>query len=86
MVREALPYYDDVTRSNAVASLGILPRGGARPGAVQGTGISAGIGPYVPDTRRPGHWVLGVLGDAGKFSANLLQSVWAYAHSRAITP
>lgn len=78
---KALPYYDAVTRSNAVAALGRyfredvlveerfvereFPRGsGRRYLLLEGPGI--------------GSW--GVLGDAGKFSANLLQTLWAYAH------
>lgn len=78
---KALPYYDEPTRSRALASLGryfredVLvtnrfrwrehpPGSGRTYYLLEGPGI--------------GSW--GVLGDAGKFSANLLETVWAYAH------
>jgi hypothetical protein len=76
-----LPYYDETTRSNAIGSLkkyfheDVLtaerfkerefPAGSSRTYLIlEGPGI--------------GSW--GVLGDAGKFSTNLLQTLWAYAH------
>ena len=78
---KALPYYDPATRSNALASLRLyfrddvlvtnrfklreFPKGSGRDyWILEGPGI--------------GSW--GVLGDAGKFSANLLETLWAYAH------
>ncbi len=78
---KALPYYDPATRTNALASLrryfhdDVLvanrfklreyPNGSGHTYAIlEGPGI--------------GSW--GVLGDAGKFSANMLETLWAYAH------
>ena len=78
---KALPYMDDATRSNAVASLrkyfreDVLvtnrfklreyPKGSGRDYYIlEGPGI--------------GSW--GVLGDAGKFSTDMLETLWAYAH------
>jgi len=78
---KGLPYYDDATRSNAVASLRKyfhdevlvtnrfklreFPKGSGRNYYIlEGPGI--------------GSW--GVLGDAGKFSADLLETLWAYSH------
>lgn len=78
---KALPYMDEATRSTAMASLrnyfhrDVLvtnrfvqrefPKG-------SGQGYSILEGPGI------GSW--NVLGDAGKFSANLLETLWAYAH------
>ncbi|HSH17287.1 MAG TPA: hypothetical protein VLD18_14690, partial [Verrucomicrobiae bacterium] len=78
---KALPYYDPVTRSNALAGLRAYfandvlvtnrfiareyPRGSGQVyHLVEGSGIDSG----------------GALGDAGKFSAHLLETIWAYAH------
>ena len=78
---KGLPYYDEPTRTNALASLrkyfreDVLvtnrfklrefPKGSGRTYYIlEGPGVGSG----------------GVLGDAGKFSANLLETLWAYAH------
>lgn len=78
---KALPYMEPATRDVAVASLrkyfreDVLaanrfklrefPKGSGRQYSIlEGPGI--------------GSW--GVLGDAGKFSANMLETLWAYAH------
>ena len=78
---KALPYMDDATRSIAIASLKkyfredvlVTNRFKLRE-FPKGSGHSY----YILEGPGIGSW--GVLGDAGKFSANMLQTIWAYAH------
>ncbi len=78
---KALPYYDPVTRSNAVASLRKYLREDALvPERFVEREFPRGSGRTYLILEGPGIGSWGVLGDAGKFSANLLQTVWAYAH------
>ncbi len=77
---KALPYYDDVTRSNALASLRkyfhedvlVTNRFKLRE-------YPSGSGQYYYLLEGPGIGSWGVLGDAGKFSADMLETLWAYA-------
>lgn len=78
---KALPYYDPATRSNAVASLGRYFRDVVLvPERFVEREFPAGSGRRYLILEGPGIGSWGKLGDAGKFSANLLQTVWAYAH------
>jgi hypothetical protein len=78
---KALPYYDATTRSNAVASLGRYFRDEVLVAdRFKEREYPAGSGRRYLILEGPGIGSWGVLGDAGKFAANLLQSVWAYAH------
>ena len=78
---KALPYYDDATRPIALASLAryfhddvLVPERFKEREFPKGSGRTYLIleGPGI------GSW--GVLGDAGKFSSNMLQTLWAYGH------
>jgi len=78
---KALPYYDPQTQANAKASLrkyfseDVLVRARfIEREYPRGSGLTYLIleGPGI------GSW--GVLGDAGKFSTNMLETIWAYAH------
>ena len=78
---KGLPYYDEQTRPIAIASLKkyfhddvLVPERFKEREYPKGSGMKYLIleGPGI------GSW--GVLGDAGKFSSNLLETVWAYAH------
>ena len=78
---KALPYYNGPIRTNALASLRkyfhedvlVTNRFIARE-------FPKGSGHEYLILEGPGIGSWGVLGDAGKFSANLLETLWAYAH------
>jgi hypothetical protein len=76
-----LPYYDSETRANALGVLHayfhddvLVPERFTPREFPEGSGRTYQLlhGPGI------GSW--GVLGDSGKFSTNLLQTLWAYAH------
>lgn len=78
----ALPWYDPQTRSNAMASLGRYLREEVLvPERFRDREFPPGSGRTWLLLEGPGIGSWGVLGDAGKFSANLLETVWAYAHA-----
>jgi hypothetical protein len=77
---KGLPYYEPATRATAIASLRkyfhedvLVPQRFVEREYPKGSGRTYLIleGPGI------GSW--GVLGDAGKFSSNLLETLWAYA-------
>ena len=78
---EALPYLDSNTRDVAIASLrkyfhdDVLVTNRFK---VREYPKASGREYYILEGPGIGSW--NVLGDAGKFSANMLQSLWAYAH------
>ena len=78
---KALPYYDPATRTNALASLrkyfheDVLVTNRFK---LREFPKDSGRAYYILEGPGIGSW--GVLGDAGKFSANLLETLWAYAH------
>lgn len=78
---KALPYFDATTRSNALESLRRYFREEVLvPERFREREFPAGSGRHYLILEGPGIGSWGVLGDAGKFSANLLQTLWAYAH------
>ena len=78
---KALPYLDDVTRSNAVVVLRRYLREEVLvPGRFVEREFPAGSGLKYRILEGPGIGPWTTLDDAGKFSANLLETVWAYAH------
>lgn len=78
---KGLPYYEDRTRSNAVASLRRYFRNDVLvPERFQRREYPRGSGQVYSILEGPGIESWGALGDAGKFSANLLETIWAYAH------
>ncbi len=76
-----LPYYDDAVRTTALASLGRYFRDDVLvPARFKEREFPRGSGRAYLILEGPGIGSWGVLGDAGKFSTNLLETLWAYAH------
>ena len=76
-----LPYYDDATRAVATKSLAKYFRDDVLVGPrfrEREFPKDSGRTYYILEGPGIGSW--GVLGDAGKFSTNLLETLWAYAH------
>src|SRR5439155_24996887 len=77
----ALPYYDHQTRSNALASLRkYFHQDVLVPNRFKLREYPKGSGRDYLVLAVPGIDSSNALGDAGKFSANLLETLWAYAH------
>src|ERR1051326_3167705 len=78
---KALPYYDETTRANARSSLRKYFHDEVLvPGRFKEREFPPGSGRSYYLLEGPGIGSWGMLGDAGKFSANLLETLWAYAH------
>jgi hypothetical protein len=78
---KSLPYLDDATRATAIASLKKYFRDDVlvtNRFKLREFPKGSGRNYYILEGPGIGSW--GVLGDAGKFSANMLQTIWAYAH------
>ena len=78
---KALPYMDDATRATAIASLKKYLRDDvlvANRFKLREFPKGSGHTYYLLEGPGIGSW--NVLGDAGKFSANMLETLWAYAH------
>ncbi|HUR45898.1 MAG TPA: hypothetical protein VMZ27_08510 [Candidatus Saccharimonadales bacterium] len=77
----ALPYMDAQTRSNAVTSLRKYFRDDVLvTNRFKAREYPKGSGQEFFILEGPGIGSWGILGDPGKFSANMLETVWAYAH------
>src|SRR5262249_10856397 len=78
---KALPYYDEETRRNALGGLRKYFREDVLvTNRFRTREFPKGSGREYFILEGPGINSRGVLGDAGKFSANLLETLWAYAH------
>ncbi len=78
---KGLPYYDEETRRRAIGSLGKYFREDVlAPERFIEREYPAGSGRTYLILEGPGIGSWGILGDAGKFSSNLLVTLWAYAH------
>ena len=78
---KALPYMDEKTRLIAVASLRhYFHEDVLVTNRFKGRGALKGSGREYLILEGPGLGLSGVLGDAGKCGANLLETLWAYAH------
>jgi hypothetical protein len=78
---KALPYYDEATRPVALASLRKYFHDDVLvPARFKEREYPKGSGRTYLILEGPGIGSWGVLGDAGKFSSNLLETLWAYAH------
>jgi len=78
---KGLPYYDEETRQRALASLKTYFHEDALVGArfkEREFPKDSGRTYFILEGPGIGSW--GVLGDAGKFSTNLLETLWCYAH------
>lgn len=75
----ALPYCDEETRKTAIASLGKYFRDDVlAPARFKEREYPKGSGINYLILEGPGIGSWGVLGDAGKFSSNMLETLWAY--------
>jgi len=78
---KGLPYYDDATRKIALASLRkYFHEDVLAPARLKEREFPKGSGRTYLILEGPGIGSWGVLGDAGKFSTNLLETLWAYGH------
>jgi hypothetical protein len=78
---KGLPYYDAATRSNALASLRLYFHDDVLvTNRFKHREFPRGSGRFYDILEGPGIGSWGALGDAGKFSADLLETLWAYAH------
>ena len=78
---KALPYMDDETRQRALGSLKTYFHNDVAVGArftEREYPADSGRVYYILEGPGIGSW--GVLGDAGKFATNLLETLWCYAH------
>jgi len=78
---KALPFMEDATRTTALESLKRYFRDDVLvPERFVVREFPAGSGRTYMILEGPGIGSWGTLGDAGKFSSNLLETLWAYAH------